>query len=65
MATGAGDENAGPRKAWKTIQPFSTLPAALGNRVAIPTFPSPRRRLEGFQKQSSKSKKAKGQSHEL
>src|SRR5580700_858163 len=31
--------NDGPWKAWKTKNRFSTLPTALGNRCAIPTFP--------------------------
>src|SRR5271167_4473998 len=31
--------NDGPWKAWKTKGRFSTLPTALGNRCAIPTFP--------------------------
>src|SRR5690349_19370732 len=31
--------NDGPWKAWKTKGRFSTLPTALGNRSAIPTFP--------------------------
>src|ERR1700754_1706125 len=35
--------NDGPWKAWKTKRRFSTLPTALGNRVAISTFPPPRR----------------------
>ncbi len=35
--------NDGPWKAWKTKTRFSTLPTALGNRCAIPTFPQLRR----------------------
>ena len=34
-----------PWKAWKTKTRFSTLPTALGNRSAIPTFPQLRRRV--------------------
>src|ERR1035441_94735 len=37
--------NDGQWKAWKTKIRFSTLPTALGNRFAIPTFPQLRRLL--------------------
>lgn len=36
------DGNAEPRKMRKTIQPFPSHPAVLGNRFAIPTFSTPR-----------------------
>jgi hypothetical protein len=38
-------EMTAPWKAWKTKTRFSTLPTALGNRSAIPTFPQLRRRV--------------------
>ena len=41
--TGTSCGNDGPWKAWKTKIRFSTLPTALGNRFAIPTFPQLRR----------------------
>jgi len=40
-----GRGNDGRWKARKTKQRFSSLPTALGNRVAISTFPPPRRRI--------------------
>ena len=39
---GPAVEMTGRWKAWKTKIRFSTLPTALGNRSAIPTFPQPR-----------------------
>ena len=48
MRPSGGDGNDGQWKEWKTVALFPTLSTALGNRVAIPTFPSPRLRLVPF-----------------
>src|ERR1700729_2001334 len=44
--TGEGGGNDGLWKERKTKNGFPSLPTALGNRCAIPTFPPPRRRTQ-------------------
>src|SRR5580692_9513151 len=53
--TGEGRGNDGLWKARKTKNGFPSLPTALGNRCAIPTFPPPRRRTQ-MEKWKSKSR---------
>lgn len=49
MTLPAGDGNVEPRKGRKTMQPFPSLPTAFGNRLAIPTFSTPRLLLSGLE----------------
>src|ERR1700693_62 len=53
--TGEGRGNDGLWKERKTKNGFPSLPTALGNRCAIPTFPPPRRRTQ-MEKWKSKSR---------
>src|SRR5580704_16625841 len=53
--TGEGRGNDGLWKERKTKNGFPSLPTALGNRCAIPTFPPPQRRTQ-MEKWKSKSR---------